>query len=442
MSEITQESLESKFVNHFEALESRINGASALPFHKVRKEALESFKSLGLPGAKNEEYKYTPIHKVLTKNFDLQGANATDGVSDQFVNDTFIPDLKTNTLVFINGILSDEHSNIISENLIIKSFKEALEENADDVAEYLAKYADYKEDAFVALNTALAEHGSFIKIADKQVVEEPIALYFINDTSANEVHIQPRNLFVAGKNSQATFMEIYKTAGDKPSFINIVSEIVVNENAHIDFFKIQNNKDSAYQVGTTQVWQDRSSYFSAYTFTLNGALVRNNLNITVDAEGCESHMYGLYLLNGNTHVDNHTEVDHRKPNCFSNELYKGILEDQSHGVFNGKVYVRQEAQKTNAFQSNKNILLSNDAVINTKPQLEIWADDVRCSHGCTTGQLDEEALFYLQSRGVGKERARVLLLYAFAGEVLESVKIEPLRKYLEGLISERLHKDF
>ncbi|UII27073.1 Fe-S cluster assembly protein SufD [Fulvivirga maritima] len=443
MSDILKEtSLEDKFITHFNELESRINGESKSAFHGIRKEALESFKTLGLPGKKNEEYKYTPVQRVLKKNFDFNAPASQASISVDDIKDSYIPGLKTNTLVFINGVYSEEHSNIISKEIIIKDIKLALKENKDDIDVYLAKYADYKQDAFVALNTALAENGSFIKLEKNTVIEEPIALYFINDANSKQVHAQPRNLFVAGKSSQASFIEVFKTAGEQVSFTNVVTEIVVDENAHIDYFKIQNNDNTAYHVGTTQVWQDRSSYFAAYTFTLSGALVRNNLNITIDGEGCESHMFGLYLLNGNTHVDNHTAVDHRQPNSFSNELYKGIMEDQSHGVFNGKVYVRQAAQKTNAFQSNKNILLSNEAIINTKPQLEIWADDVKCSHGCTTGQLDEEALFYLQSRGVGKERARVLLLYAYAAEILENIKLEPLKDYLEGLVSERLHKNF
>ncbi|MEQ8926252.1 MAG: Fe-S cluster assembly protein SufD, partial [Fulvivirga sp.] len=274
------------------------------------------------------------------------------------------------------------------------------------------------------------------------VVDKPIAMYFINDSSESTVYSNSRNLVIAGKSSQANFIEFFLTEGKESSFSNIATEVMVDENAHIGYYRVQNNKESAYQVGTTQVYQSRSSVFSAYTFTLNGAIIRNNLNVIVDGEGCETNMYGLYLVNGKTHVDNHTSVDHIQPHCESNELYKGILEDSAKGVFNGKVFVRKEAQKTNAFQSNKNILLSDTAVVNTKPQLEIWADDVKCSHGCTTGQLDEDALFYLRARGLSKDSARALLLYAFAIEVLETVKLEPLKNFLENLISERLHKEF
>lgn len=437
-------SVEQAFTKNFEALESRINGSGKLPIHKIRRKAINAFQGLGFPGAKNEEYKYTNLQKTLQKNFDFTSPSKKGDINAEDIRKELLPELDSNVLVFINGEFSAEFSSIVSpeDQLLIKDFKKASEENKEELETWFSKYADYQSDGFIALNTAFAENGSFIHIPDNKVVDIPIALFFFNDAQHEKSYNQPRNLFVAGKNSQATFLEVFNTIGDHASFTNIVSEIVVNENAHIDYYKIQNNKDTAFHVGTTQVWQARASTFSSFIFTLNGAVIRNNLNIAADGEGCETHMYGLYILHGKTHVDNHTAMDHIKPNSFSNELYKGIMEDQSHGVFNGKVFVRQAAQKTNAFQSNKNILLSNDATINSKPQLEIWADDVKCSHGCTTGQLDEEAQFYLQSRGISKERARVLLLYAFAGDVLENIKLEPLKAYLEDIISERLHKDF
>lgn len=436
--------IEQEFTTNFKAFEESLNGASSSAVHQVRKEAITSFQEQGVPTARNEEYKYTDLRKALQKNFSFKTTSHEGQINQETIKNCLIKGLDANILIFINGIFSSELSTIISpeDQLSIKDFQLAVEEDQGVLNEYFAKYASYQKDAFIALNTAFAEHGSFIHIPDNKVVEKPIALYFFNDAQTDKVYNQPRNLFITGNNSQATFLEVFNTIGNHESFTNIVSEIVVKENAHVNYYKIQNNKETAFHVGTTQVWQARSSHFAAYTFTLNGAMIRNNLNIASDGEGCESHMYGLYLLHGKTHVDNHTEIDHMKPNSFSNQLYKGIMEDQSHGVFNGKVFVRQAAQKTNAFQSNKNVLLSDGAVMNSKPQLEIWADDVKCSHGCTTGQLDEEAMFYLQSRGVSKERARVLLLYAFAADVVENVKLEPLKAYLEDLISERLHKDF
>jgi Fe-S cluster assembly protein SufD len=250
-----------------------------------------------------------------------------------------------------------------------------------------------------------------------------------------------RNLIVVGKSSELTVLEKFDSTGSA-NFSNSVTEAVVAENAGFNLYSIQNDNGPRYQFGLTQIYQSNFSRVNTYTFTLSGKLVRNNLQFVLDGEGIESHMYGLYLLANDTLADNHTVVDHRKPNSFSNEMYKGVMDGSSKGVFNGKIYVRPNAQKTNAFQANRNILLTDKATVNTKPQLEIWADDVKCSHGCTTGQLDEEALFYLQARGVSKETAQAMMLYAFAGEVLDNVKHPVIKEYLDNVISERLHKNF
>ena len=218
-------------------------------------------------------------------------------------------------------------------------------------------------------------------------------------------------------------------------------EVVVEKDARLGYYKIQNDQKDASQVSTTHIRQTGKSYTNSVVISLNGAMIRNNLNVIFEAEHCESHLYGLYCLNGQTHVDNHTTVDNARPHCFSNELYKGVMDGKTTGIFNGKIFVRKDAQKTNAYQSNKNILISNDASVNAKPQLEIFADDVKCSHGCTVGSLDEEALFYLRSRGVDLENARALLLQAFAVDILENIKPEPIRLYVEKLISQRLAMD-
>lgn len=439
---MSKQDLTEAFVSNFNTFESQLNGQTSLPVHKLRKEAINTFSQLGVPGPKNEEYKYTNMVRALG-SFDFHNLPSVGDVSKTDVEGFALEALDAHHLVFVNGQLSKDLSTVDgTHGLVIKDLATAFEEDGDMIGAYFAQYADYKKDAFTALNTAFAQNGSFIHVAENVKVDKPIALCFINDASAGQAYNNVRNLFVIGQGSEVIFVEDFNTKGENESLANTVTEIVVSENAKVDYYKIQNNKDSAYHIGTTQVYQTRASRFSAYTFTLNGAVIRNNLNITVDAENCESHLYGLYLLNGKTHVDNHTEVDHREPNCESNELYKGILEDKAHGVFNGKVYVRQKAQKTNAFQSNKNILLSDSAIVNSKPQLEIWADDVKCSHGCTTGQIDEEALFYLRSRGLSEEKARALLLYAFAIEVIEQVKLPTLREYLENLVSERLQKEF
>ena len=238
------------------------------------------------------------------------------------------------------------------------------------------------------------------------------------------------------KRHRFTLVETFATIGQGEGFTNQVMEIVVEKDARLEYYKIQN--DAGSQVSTTHIRQIGKSYSNTVTISLNGGIVRNNLNIVLDAEHCEAHLYGLYFQKGQNHVDNHTVVDNVKPNCFSNELYKGIMDDNATGVFNGKIFVRPQAQKTNAYQSNKNILLSGSATVNTKPQLEIFADDVKCSHGCTVGRLDEEALFYLQSRGITEKNAKSLLLHAFAGDILEHIKLKVIREYVDQLISERL----
>ncbi len=280
-----------------------------------------------------------------------------------------------------------------------------------------------------------------VHVPQGQVVSHPVHLHFISDTRQSNTFSQARNLFIVEANSQATFTELFHHTGEHSSYYNATTEIWLHDSAVAYYHKIQNEGSSAYHTGNTYVYQSASSLFQAVTITLAGAIIRNNLYVSLDAEGCEAHMYGLYMLDGKAHVDNHTSVDHLKPNSFSNELYKGIMNDASHGVFNGKIFVRPDAQKTNAFQSNRNILLTDTASIDTKPQLEIWADDVKCSHGATTGQIDAEQLFYLRARGLDKVQARALLLQAFAGDVIQNVKSEALQDMLREAIAHRLLND-
>ena len=407
---------------------------AALPSSSsVRESAKAAFQQLGLPQVKTEEYRHTPVTRVLEKNFNFT-SDQNPTASVQSINDFVITDLDAYVVVMLNGEWSERLSKISSGEVTI----EKLSENK----EQLAKYADFKSDALVAWNTSAWQGGVYIHVADNKVISKPIVIYNIQDATAGEVKTLTRNLIVVGKNSEVTVVEKFDSIGTNPNFSNIVTEATVAENAGLNLYSIQADHGNRYQFGQTTIWQANHSRVNTYTFTLDGKFVRNNLQLQLDGEGCESHMYGLYLLHGETIADNHTVVDHRKPNSFSNELYKGVLEGNAKGVFNGKIYVRPDAQKTNAFQSNRNILLSEKAQINTKPQLEIWADDVKCSHGCTTGQLDEEALFYLRSRGIEKNTARAMMLYAFAAEVLENIPNEKLKSFIDAMIGERLHKNF
>jgi Fe-S cluster assembly protein SufD len=407
-----------------------------------RKEALEAFKKLGLPVPKAEEYKHTPITRILQKNFSFEKLSAPAG--EVRPADFFIPGIEANVIVLINGILSQEHCSIISPSSEIKiqNLTDALGEKDSVAAGYVGQFADVKTDPFTAWNAAAWTHGVFIQVPDNAVVNKPVLIYNLHDARNGQVISASRNLFVLGKNSEVTIVEKFDSLGEHSHFSNSVTEVVVGPNAGLELYSVQNDSGNRYQQGLTHIHQSDASRVNTFTFTLNGKLVRNNLQLSLDGEGIESHMFGLYLVTGDTLADNHTVVDHRKPNSFSNEIYKGIMDGNSKGVFNGKIYVRPQAQKTNAFQANRNILLSDKAGVNTKPQLEIWADDVKCSHGCTTGQLDEEAMFYLQARGINKETARAMMLYAFALEILENVKNTELKEYFDQLVSERLHKNF
>ena len=345
--------------------------------------------------------------------------------------------------MFINGRFSKEHSRVDEvEGIAILSLKQAIEEKNPAVVKHLYAHADYKTDTLVAWNTAGWSEGIFVHISKNYAVGKPLIIHHVHDASELEVVTVTRNLIVSEPGSSFTLIEKFDSTGTANHFSNHVTEAVISENAEVNYYSIQNDSGNRYQYNLTQFYQSNNSRLNSFSFSLSGKLIRNNLQLALDGEGIESHMFGLYLLNKDTLADNHTVVDHKKANSFSNELYKGIMDDNSKGVFNGKIYVRPNAQKTNAFQANRNILLTDKATVNTKPQLEIWADDVKCSHGCTTGQLDEEAMFYLQTRGISKDTARAMMLYAFAGEILDNVRHPELKTYFDRLVSERLHKNF
>jgi len=439
MEKISGQLILSALIDQFESFEKSLNGQSKSNAHQIRKNALNYLVEHGFPHAKSEEYKFTNLTKALEKNFELNTAQESPSLSDQQISSVEINNLDAHKIVFINGKYSEIHSDKVDiQGLKAIPLNEVLKDSPEKLDAIFSAKADYKADPFIAMNTAFSQDGIFIEIDDNAVIERPIMLYFIGDSEKDELLYQIRNIVKAGKFSQCTIIEKFDTIGDAWSFTNAVVEIDVAENAHLKYFKIENDTEKAYHVSNIHASQATNSTFTTNTYALNGAIVRNNLNIMLEGEGCEAYMNGLYLLDGKTHVDNHTVVDHMKPNCYSNELYKGIMDGSSRGVFNGKIFVRQDAQKTNAFQSNKNVLLTDKAIVNTKPQLEIWADDVKCSHGCTTGQLDLEALFYLQSRGIQKEKARGMLLQAFASDVLETVSIDAIKYYLKAIFIQRL----
>ncbi len=411
--------------------------------NNLRKEGFTTFNKTGVPTTRNEEWRFTTISNLFNKEYSVTGEilsfTSADIAAAKLPNHE-----KATELVFINGIFNKDLSSIrfANDEAEVMSLEDAA--NSDFyyiIKKHLGKSSAVIKDGIHALNTSFIHGGVFLLIKKKKTLEHPVCVYHYTNTENNHVLAQPRSLVFIEEGAKLQLIESYITQGAMDSFTNEVMEVVVSERAIFEYYKIQNDSSNASQVNTTHIRHVGKCYSHAVTISLSGGMIRNNTNVIMEAEGNEAHLYGLYLLNNKTHIDNHTLVDNTKPNCFSNELYKGILNDSSSGVFSGKIFVRPDAQKTNAYQSNKNILLSDDATINTKPQLEIFADDVKCSHGCTVGQLDEEALFYLRARGISREHAQAMLLKAFAEDVVNQVKYEPLKNYIEQLITDRLAID-
>lgn len=430
------------YQRHFARFENELAGDRRSWTHRIRKAAISRFAELSFPSTRHEEWKYTNVSPIAKIPFKPAG-HGLNGLTSETIARVSFRELADNQLVFVNGHYSRELSCLrrLPKDMRAGSLAAALSGDVGWVEPYLARYASYQDHAFVALNTALMKDGSFVYVPNGKVIEEPIHLIFISTDQGEATVSYPRNLIVIGNDSQATIVESYVALENGVYFTNAVTEIVVGENAVVDHYKIQRESEQAFHVATLQASQGRSSSFSSHSISLGGALVRNDINSVLDGEGGECTLNGLYMVAGQQHVDNHTRIDHAKRHCTSRELYKGVLAGRARGVFNGKIYVHKAAQKTDAKQTNNNLLLSEDALIDTKPQLEIYNNDVKCTHGSTIGQLDEDGIFYLRSRGIGLEAARSLLTYAFASEVIGRMKIEAIRTRLEEIFLMRFQKD-
>ena len=396
------------------------------PLTKLRNEAIAAFQQTGFPTTKNEEWKYTNVQPLVKKGF--EPLESKPELKSELHLDT-IERLKANRLVFVDGWLNENYSQIIDskENITIAPISSQLE---NDSISYLGKQGNSQTDGFAAWNAAHFQDGAFIHIPENVTLQHPVLLYHISTGGTLGKVSAPRNLIIAGGNSNSSVIVCYQNLTEEKSTTNSVTEIFVGENAGLDYIKIQSRTKGYSHIGNVLVSQQRDSRFNAWAFTFGGDLIRNNLNITLNGENCETQLYGLYVVSGNDHVDNHVSVDHVKPHCHSNQLYKGLLNGSSSGAFSGRIIVEQDAQKTNAFQSNKNILLSDKATVNSKPMLEIFADDVKCSHGSTSGQLDEDAVFYIRSRGIDEQHAKNILYHAFAWEVVDKITNPELKEYL------------
>lgn len=428
-------SLKDKLISSYLAFEDYL--AEDSPIHELRNKSIKNFETLGFPSKKEEAWKYTSLNSLLNEDYRVFPKQET-ALDFKDVKKYFLHDLDTYKIVFVDGIYSSFLSSTTHDGMDVCLLSAAFSKDKYKpvVEAYFNKVA--KDESLTSLNTAFAKEGAYIYIPNNKEVEKPVEIINFYTGSEAALMLQPRNLIIVGENSHIQIIERHQSLSGNPVLTNAVTEIFAEKRAYVDYYKIQNDVPSASLIDSTYIKQERDSVCSVHTFSFGGKLTRNNLNFYQYGEHCDSILNGITILEDRQHVDHNTLVYHTAPNCESHQDYKGIYDDQSTGVFNGKVYVEKEAQKLDAFQQNNNILISDKATINSKPQLEIFADDVKCSHGCTIGQLDEDALFYLRSRGIGKKEAQALLMYAFANNVLESVKIPELKKRINLLIAEKI----
>jgi Fe-S cluster assembly protein SufD len=403
----------------------------------LRREAMDRFRELGFPTTRNEDWHFTSVTPIAERPFKPAPVRATPAPAPANIAGLLIDAADWHRMVFVNGRYEASLSSFagLPADVRVTTLAEALKESPEFVAEHLGRLAGSGRHTFTALNTALAQDGVVVHVPGGEVVEEPLHIVHVTDASAAGAGIHPRLLVVVEPLSRLSLVESYVCLGSPAAayFTNTVAEIEIGNGARVDHYKIQREHLDAFHVGTTQVRQGRDSVYHSFSFASGAALSRTNVYTKLAGENAEARLNGLYLLDGTQHADHQTFVEHLSPACASRELYKGILDGASHGVFNGKVYVDPVAQKTDGKQTNHALLLSEQARVDTKPQLEIFADDVKCTHGATVGRLDQGALFYLKSRGLGAENARALLTYAFAAEALETIEIDALRDGLEAL---------
>ncbi len=428
------------YLSEFEKFEKGLNGESASPLHGVRKSAIAKFAEIGFPTTREEDWRFTNVTPIATREFlpapSAHDVEVTAGAIEQFVpvspDDTY--------LVFVNGQLSSSlsHSGPLPPGVIAGGLAAVLKDKHGVAEKYVTRLAGFDDNGFTALNTAFLRDGAFIAIPDGAQVQGVVHLIFVATGSTREFVVNPRNVIVAGKGSRVSIVERYVSLSAGTYLTNVVSEVVAGEGSIVEHDKLQVEGNGAYHVGTTHIHMMRGSTVTSNSIALGGSIVRNTVTAVLEGEGAECTLNGLSVSQGDQLIDNHTTIDHTMPHCTSHELYKAILDGTSKGVFNGKIFVRQDAQKTDAKQTNKTLLLSDAATIDTKPQLEIFADDVKCTHGAAVGQLDEEQLFYLRARGIGLDAARDLLTLAFANDVISRIHVGALREQLETILRDRL----
>ena len=425
------------FIAAFDELTSSAALSGGAGAQSLRRAAFDRFAALGFPTTKNEDWHFTSVAPIAEQDFTLLTAKSGD-VKRSDLGRFMFGAADWHTMVFVNGRFTPELSDIgqLPAGVAIRDLASAWD-RAPGSVDRIGRVTSFDNNAFTALNTAFMYDGAVIEIAKESDVERPIHLLYVTDATAAKAMMHPRNIVVVGRHARATLIESYVSTSDAMYFVNAVTEVSVGEGATLRHYKMQREGHRAFHVGTIEAHQARDSHYVSFSFATGAELSRTNVYTTLDGEGCGATLNGLYMLDGEQTCDHQTQIIHAQPNCFSRELYKGVLDDRSHGVFNGKVYVHPIAQKTDGKQTNKTLLLSDTAHMDTKPQLEIFADDVKCTHGATVGQIDQTALFYLKSRGIDRALARRLLTYAFAADVLETIEVEAIREGLEKMTLER-----
>ena len=428
--------LREKLVSSFMAFEEKIDVQTDL--HDIRTAAIKNFENKGFPTKKEEAWKYTSLNAILKNDFSVF-PNTENTIEYRDVKKYFLHEIDSYKVVFVDGVFSSNLSSTTHDGIDVCLMSSALNKPKYKMVidTYFNQIAS-KDESLTTLNTAFANEGAYINIPKSKVADKPIEIMYFSTGSEKALLVQPRNLVIVGENSHVQIIERHQCLNDNAVLTNSVTEIFAAKRAIVDYYKIQNDAAEANLIDNTYVSQKQESHVSVQTFSFGGNLTRNNLNFYHFGERLTSTLNGITIIGEKQHVDHYTLVHHAAPNCESFQDYKGIFSDRATGVFNGKVYVEKEAQKTNAFQKSNNILLSDKATINAKPQLEIFADDVKCSHGCTVGQLDETALFYMQQRGIPKKEAKALLMYAFSNAVIENIKIPELKKRITVIIADKL----
>jgi Fe-S cluster assembly protein SufD len=431
-----------RIAGHFRDVEAELVKGSPEILNEYRKNAFRDFVTQGIPTRKTENYRYTNLQQSFSRNYQF---HHTKNVEDFQLDEVFkcdVPQLDTHLVTTLNGWYYPVQAshNILPGNVILESLEKTATENPELLRKHYGKLADSETDPMVALNTAFARDGYFLHVPKNTLVGKPIQIINLLQSDKDSFATQ-RNLVIVEPGAEVTLILCDHTLNLNYYLNNAVTEIFVGENAVVNYYTVQNQHNHTTSINSVYIHQERNSQANTNTITLHGGLIRNNLKVILDGENGEANVYGMAFLDKKQHVDNFTQMVHAQPHCQSNQLYKNVLDDESTGAFSGRINVRRDAQKTNAFQRNNNLLLTDKALMQTKPQLIIEADDVKCSHGATIGQINEEALFYLRSRGIEEKQARLIMMNAFSYEVVQNIKVEPLRDRIDELIEKRLRGD-